>query len=242
MRKNIIIFLLIIVFILSGCSSGDGDKNGAKSTPTPAIRTEAPNITERPTQEPTAEPTQKPTPEPVPTVEPGKETYAEGIKDPEKGIRYSFRPQKGTPTHIMIQQSLATQFFATTTFNKIEVECPSYNDNLGTIVMELYKWMGSYELTLDKESNPPVATKEFVDYTDNALLAIDFEEPLVDGEYLLYLTTPDPSEQVGVWATQDAEDLVTRTYRDDIEFEGIGFGPIVYYTKTPNKLFGPISG
>ena len=38
------------------------------------------------------------------------------------------------------------------------------------------------------------------------------------------------------------EDLHTRTYRDGVEFKGVGFGPIIYYTKTPNKLYGPISG
>ena len=113
-----------------------GDKDGAKSTPTPAIRTEAPGNTEEPDEDPTAEPTEEPTPEPVPTVEPGKETYAEGIKDPDKGIRYTFRPSKGRADHIMINESLATQFFATTTFNKIELEC-QLHDNIGTIVMEL---------------------------------------------------------------------------------------------------------
>lgn len=242
MRKTWFLYALVLILILSSCTPVDEDKDGAKSTPTLSIRTEAPGTTETPDKEPTSEPTEEPSPEPVPTVEPGKETYAEGIKDPDKGARYTFRPSKGRPDHIMINESLATQFFATTTFNKLELECPSYHDNIGTIVMELYRWMGSYDLTLDKDSNPPVVVEEFVDYPDNAILAIELDEPLVDGEYLLYLTTPDPAEQVGVWAIYEAENLHTRTYKDNEEFEGVGFGPIIYYTKTPNKLYGPISG
>jgi hypothetical protein len=237
MKKILIVFPLIVVLLFSGCRELDNKDEGTNSTPTPAIRTEVPS-----TDEPTPEPTEAPTPEPVATVEPGKETYAEGIKDENKGVRYTFRPSTGEANHIMIQESLSTQFFATTTFNKLEVECPSYSDDIGTIVMELYPWMGSYDLTLDKENNPPIVTKEFVNYPDNALLAIELEEALLDGEYLLHLTTPDPSEQVGVWANYDAEDLVCRTYIDGVEKEGCGFGPIVYYTKTPNKLYGPITG
>ncbi len=93
--------------------------------------------------------------------------------------------------------------------------------------------------TIDKENNPPAATQEFMDYADNALLKFEFET-LPDGEYLLYLTSPDASKGVGVWGNYDAEDLRARAYADDEVWENGGFSVSVHYTKTPNKLFGPI--
>lgn len=236
MKKIIFVILVFLIAFSAGCAKKDDNTN--KPTATPAIRTENPS-TSAPTEAPTPAPTPSPTKEPANTIEPGKGTYAEGIQDETKGVKYYFRPNDGRADHKMLSQSLASQFFATTTFNKIEIECPSYNDNEGTIVMELFKWQGSYEATIDRESNPPVATKEHVDYNDNSLLALEFDE-LPDGEYLLYLTTPDAAKQVGVWARYDAEDLRARAYADDQVWENCGFGPYVYYTKTPNKLYGPI--
>lgn len=236
MKKFIIAVFVILLALSIGCADTKDNEN--KPTGTPAIRTEKP--TEKPaTAEPTAEPTPSPTKEPVQTVEPGKETYAGGIKDETKGVRYSFRPTNGKEDHRMISESLAAQFFATTAFSKIEVACPSYSDNEGTIVMELFKWQGTYEATIDREANPPVASIEHVDYTDNAMLALEFD-PLPDGEYLLYLSTPDPAKQVGVWGNYDATNLWARAYADDEVWEGGGFGPIIYYTKTPNNMYGPI--
>ena len=98
MRKTWFLYALVLILILSSCTPVDEDKDGAKSTPTLSIRTEAPGTTETPDKEPTSEPTEEPSPEPVPTVEPGKETYAEGIKGSDKGPGTLSDLQRDVPT------------------------------------------------------------------------------------------------------------------------------------------------
>ncbi len=136
MKKIILIFISFILIVSVACKN---DNTTPKTTTSPVIRTEKPST---PTAKITQEPTPEPTNVPVATIEPGKGTYAEGIKDETTGVKYSFRPSDGRADHKMLTQSIALQFFSTASFNKIEVECPSYSNNEGTFVFELYKWQG----------------------------------------------------------------------------------------------------
>lgn len=198
--------------------------------------TEAPAETPKVTDVPTQAPTEKP---PVATIEPGKETYAGGIAD-EAALQYAFQIPEGTSQHRMLNESLAIQFFATVAFDGLAISCPSYSDDIGTLVFTLYAWQGTYEDTI-APSNKPVAAAEFENYEDNALNQMTFEA-LPDGEYLLYLTTPDAAEQVGIWAmTNSAEKSETRLYADDMIDEGFACGPTISYVKTPKVKAGPLS-
>jgi hypothetical protein len=234
-----IILLLVLVLILTtfvGCK--ELDESNIPTT-TLRIRTEIPSTSVEPTISITVAPTA--TKAPIATVEPGKETYSGGILDENVGIWFTYMPESGRTDHRMLNESLAIQFFATASFDKIQISCPSYSDNEGTITIELFKWQGAYFDTINREKNPAVASIDYVDYKDNATLtlSVDIQQ---DGEYLLYLTTPNKEKQVGVWAKYDVNEseLMSRAYYDDIIWEGGSFGPTIHYTKTPNVLFGPL--
>ncbi len=206
------------------------------------IVTQQPNVTataEAPT--PSPEVTEK---VPVATVEPGKETYAGGIAS-EAATEYAFQTTGTTNEHRMLTESIAVQFFATVAFDGLALSCPTYSDEVGTLEFSLYPWKGTYQDTISAD-NQPVATAEFVNYKDNDRLKMTFGT-LPDGEYLLYLTSPDPSEQVGVWGKVGLSgESETRLYLDD-EVEGNWAAnpcalPLeISYKKTPNVLAGPLS-
>lgn len=233
MKKCIILVLsLVCTLLLFSCKNTDSTDPTAKPDPT-ATTAEA-----TPTAEPTAAPTPSPTKEPAATVEPGKETYA-GSVDPSKGLGVNLSPTTGTIKDEMLTDSLATQFFATTTFNKLDVNCVSYGNNIGRLTFTLYRWMGSYYATLESE---PVATKEYVDFNDNSVLSFPLQEALPDGEYLIVLTSENPDEGVGVYTNEDtdASDLKTRFYKNDEVVEGSGMYMAIHYTKTPTNVAGPL--
>ena len=152
-----------------------------KSTSTPANTDIA--TTQETTSEPTAEPTKEPTPEPAATIEPGKETYA-GEVDSSSGANANLTPTTGTIKDEMITDNLASQFFATTSFNQIDVNCVSYGNDIGTLVISLYRWMGSYFATIEET---PVDSEEFVDFKDNSILQLKLKEEMPDGEYIIFL-------------------------------------------------------
>ncbi len=231
MKKGLLIICILCIAFLFGCSS---EKEDIKQTEEP-IKTLKVQAT--PTAVPTQTPTPSPTPAPAATVEPGKETYAGEILDAQNGIGVNLSPMTGNIKDETITDNLAVQFFATTTFNTINVNCVSYGNNTGTIIFNLYKWMGSYYATLESE---PVAKKEYVDFNDNSILSLPFEIPLPDGEYLLLLTTTEPNEGVGVYTNADVTDAKTRLYKNDEVVEAGAIYMSINYTKTPKNVSGPI--
>lgn len=112
------------------------------------------------------------------------------------------------------------------------------NDNFGNLTFALYAWLGTYELTLKRE---PTKAIRFEDYKDNAHLVLNFESPLPDGEYLLCVKTDTPEEDVGFWYASESFEG-QRVFCEDILFEGVAAHLVVYYTKTPNKRYGPLTG
>ncbi len=179
----------------------------------------------------------------LPTIEPGTEQYAEGILDAEKGTKAFFYPlgsattgdagvENQAPENIVF--SAAVQFFPTTAFNKIGVRSPTWTATEGyTMFFELYAWAGSYNATLE---GSPVAEGEISDWPDGEEAWFAFD-PLPDGEYLLVMTKDGSA---GLWYVQEAF-AGQISYRDDEIWEDASIRLSVYYTKTPNKLYGPLS-
>lgn len=182
---------------------------------------------------PTAEPTERPAP---PTVRPGQHTYAEGIKSDAPVDIYYFdtNPENGVQ---QLFDSIAVQFFPTSEFNAIYVSCPSLNDDIGTITFELFPWMGTYDATV---SGAAAFARTFEDYKDNELIKLALSEPLPDGEYLIYMTTPAPEEGVGVWVKLDDFEG-QRMYVDDVPIEHMHAQIQLSYINTPNNIHGKIS-
>lgn len=227
-----LLICLTCVVLLFGCNDANKAEPTNKPEPTATV-SEA-----TPTAEPTEAPTPSPTKEPAATIEPGKETYA-GEVDDSQGIGVNLSPTTGSIKDEMLTDSIAAQFFATTTFNKIDVNCVSYGNNEGSLTFTLYRWMGSYFASLESE---PVATKDFVDFNDNSVLSLPLNEALPDGEYIIVLTSENPDQGVGVYTNQDVEenDAKTRFYKNDEVVEGSCIFMAIHYTKTPQNVVGPL--
>ena len=111
-----------------------------------------------------------------------------------------------------IDQNAAVQFNSTIPFAGISLSSASWNNNIGSIRMSLFKWDTSYDKTLN---GSPIATEDFVDFEDNLTLKFLFDE-VTAGEYLLYMEniTGNPAESVGYWGHAAAQANV-RAYRNN---------------------------
>ena len=136
-----------------------------------------------------------------------------------------------------IDKSAALQFNSTVPFAGISLTSASWNNNIGSIRMSLYKWDTSYDKTL---SGTPVATEDFVDFADNLTLKFHFDE-VEAGEYLLYMEniTGNPAEDVGYWGYAAAREHV-RAYKNNAEFDFCP-GVSLLYGQDVADPFAPIS-
>ena len=132
-----------------------------------------------------------------------------------------------------VSDSVCIQLYAVTDFNKLYVACPSYNNDIGTIKMSLYKWDINLDITLNGNA---LIEKLFVNFNDNEVLEFEFD-PQEEGEYLLEITGVD--ELTGVWMTSAPVQDVRVYYNGKVQ-PGSPLGGISYIN-TPDKPLGPIS-
>jgi len=124
------------------------------------------------------------------------------------------------------------QFFATTSVNYIEVFCPSWGNNVGSLTLSLYNWKTDYATTI---AGTVIKTQEYVDYADNTWLQILFATPIPAGEYLWVLgNAVDPD--VGMWDVAEGPvnhttDVINYASGEPIEAYHMFR---LQYTKTPN--------
>lgn len=224
-RLSLLLAVLMVaatLFILTSCNNSNAT---IKPTATISPTETALPPTLAPTTVPTQEPTLAPTPTPVDIVSNNPKTV-------------NFFPSSSTQLAQQLSYSLAIQFHATAPLNGLEITCPSWGDSNGTLVFDLYAWAGDFDSTLEKW---PVATQEFVNYSDNANNKMTFDE-LPAGEYLLYITSPDPNQGVGIWTIETEDYEYVALYIEDVYFSN--FVPNhfrVFYTKTPAVLHGNIT-
>ncbi len=233
-KKGMIICLLLcaaltILLVFSAC----GEEKQNDPSPTSAVgASSSPQVTKTPDRSketPEQAPTKEPTPAaPTPEVEIVSQdpVAADFFNDAVLAARYAHS----------VGSSIAIQFYATAPFDSLELTCPSWSDSIGTIVFDLYPWKGSYDGSLGEAA----ATQEFVDYPDNAVNVMTLEE-LPAGEYILYLSSPDPTELVGCYLANEIYDSVA-VYADDIFMDTVSVAYFtVHYTKTPSVLQGPVT-
>lgn len=172
---------------------------------------------------------------PQPTVEPGKGTHSGGIKDENTGIDVNLQSSDGTDT-IHKANSLAVQFYATTSFTSIT---KSLYTSSGTLTITIYKWLGSYEATIGS-GKQIAAQQKFDDISANGKRIVMTFDPLPDGEYVIYVSDPVEGGVVGGTAKTDATSFSTHSYKDDVYWENAAISFLVHYTNTPNTLLGPV--
>lgn len=233
MKKYLVLSIIMIFALVFVSCSGNGDDEPME-TATPVV-TDTPESTDTPVPTDTPEPTAEPTP--MPTTEPGTGEHAGEIISDEP-ITVDFYPnQWHDQDAVAITGSLAIQFFATTSFDKVGVIMPTWGATSGhAATISLYAWQGSYDRTMLSD---PITFEEFSDWEDGADVALEFDEPLVDGEYLIEIYNEE-TPNVGVWyKIEEIVDYV-RVYMDDEVWEDGPVRMFVNYTKTPTDVHGPI--
>lgn len=151
-------------------------------------------------------------------------------------IRTSVCDETANRSAEQIEQNSAVQFCTTAPFSGLALSSASWNNNLGSIRMSLFRWDTSYNKTL---SGTPVATENFVNFADNLTLNFLFNE-VAAGEYLLYMEniSENSTEQVGYWGHAAAH-LNVRAYKNHA-VHSFCPGVSVLYGTPVEELFAPI--
>lgn len=192
---------------------------------TPTLATETPHAT-----------FYHPQPTPIHTVEPGRYMYSGKILS-NLPRRVLFYDTSLNHTPQFVYSDVSFQFFATAAFTEVQLSCPSYNDNIGTLTLALHPWAGTYSLTRKTKA---LATVTYENFRDNEILSLALTESLPDGEYLLVVSTPRQEDFVGIWM-KEGPSLSQRVYVEDMVFEDLSGTLVVYYNQTPEHLYGPLS-
>ena len=236
MKKKIFSTLFctcIVAALLLAASACAGDTGNVQTTPAAVVPTQTPvptspvQPTEVPTEVPTQMPTEVPTPAPTPKIE--------IISEESVTVQFFNETAVAIKKPQMLTESIAIQFYATAPFDSLQLTCPSWSDAVGTLIFDLYKWEGSYRHMFTNTA----ATQEFANYPDNNENVMTFSE-LPAGEYVLYLTSPDPSEAVGCYLADEPDEGIA-IYLDDVFQEGQSVTYFsVHYTKTPDIQQGAV--
>ncbi len=95
------------------------------------------------------------------------------------------------------------KFTASSGFQAINVQCPSWANSIGNLTLSMYKWDTNYAVST---AGTPIATRTFVNFIDNSKLTLEFDNQLA-GDYVWELN--EGTEVVGVWKWTDSTDPVT---------------------------------
>ena len=142
-------------------------------------------------------------------------------KNPDEKAEYLFDVTSGfSACQLEAGKDIAQYMSVDRPFSQIQIDCPSWSNNIGSMTMNLYNWKGDYSSTVASE---PVASEKFVDYEDNSWLALKAEngKSFPAGEYLWVIT--EPVETVGIWKAQyDNMDSSVEvvSYLNGVELEG----------------------
>ncbi len=107
----------------------------------------------------------------------------------------SHSPLDATKTEVGLYLNMEEEF------NAIQVACPNYGNNIGTLIFSLYLWDGDYASSVAADA---LASQSFVDYKDNANNKFEFPTAPA-GEYLLVIKSGG-SDQVGIWFMNNISD------------------------------------
>jgi|GEM_PF-1958424 hypothetical protein len=194
-KKTLLIALAVMLtmFSLASCAgktTGSGDTDTSADV-TATETTAAPDTT---VEETTAEET---TAAPRDTFE-----YVDFFVEKDDGGHdpHSISDVAGT--------ALGAKFTAAGYWTDISLTCPSWSDNVGTMTFAVYKWNTDYNTTIAAQ---PVYTTDFVDYTDNEVLTVEFDGDGLPADTYLWLIK-DGTGGVGIWGKNVSDDPNIVTY------------------------------
>jgi len=106
------------------------------------------------------------------------------------------------------------KFTSSSTFNAVNVTCPSWTNSIGNLTLKLYNWNTNYNTSI---SGSPIASKTFENYDDNSKLTLNFDAQ-VQGDYVWELS--GASEVVGVWKWTESNSSSVQSYFDGKSVSG----------------------
>lgn len=182
MLRKIFIFICVI-FILSAMLFSCGEKSDDKADDV--------NDTKETTME---------TEEIITTAAPV--TEPPGPKKSNKWITFAETDVPGDQNAVKVGdgggfKAIGAKFTAEFIITDISISCPSWSDDIGSMIFKIFKWDTDYATTVAGE---PVFidTETFVDYPDNSMMEVSFEPEIEPGTYLWELS--EGKDGVGVWA------------------------------------------
>ena len=175
----IFVFVIFTAFALFGCGAKE-DKPAEDDAAEAATTLEA---------------TDPPATNPPPTTDPGPKKKMRDIEfadTSDESERHAVKVGEGGG-----YQSIGAKFTAEFTITDIDLSCPSWSDDIGTMVFRMYKWDTDYATT--KAGDPVVEDYDtLVDYPDNAMMNLEFGKEIEPGTYLWELS--EGKDGVGMWA------------------------------------------
>ena len=132
--------------------------------------------------------------------------------------------------------SAGAQFVITAPALKIEICCPTWSRaNGGFLTMSLFKFDKDYETTV---AGNPIASVRYDEFDDNQWLSLDFteENPLVPGEYIVFLDEPEVGQASGIWADKPTPNQIF--YCDGYIDEQYSLRSRITFVGNPESYFG----
>lgn len=151
------------------------------------------------------------------------------ISDRKRSFCFNEGAEGRSAFQVNAQDKYCCRFIATAAFNELDLSCPSYSDNTGSMKMTLFRWNKNFDASVRGEA---LASETFVDFNDNATLYFEFDE-MEAGEYLIMLS--EGYDGVGIWKFSEST-TGTYIYDNGTELPGV-FTMDICYTYTPNKMF-----
>ncbi|MHB8578234.1 MAG: T9SS type A sorting domain-containing protein [Ignavibacteriaceae bacterium] len=116
-----------------------------------------------------------------------------------------------SPVQISAGTSIGMKFTTDSSFVSVGVFCPSWADTTNRVTFKLYRWNTDYATTV---AGTPIADSNFVNYSDNTFLTLNFHSQPV-GTY--YWELSNPSGTVGAWFFNNDQYNATSTSYQNID-------------------------
>lgn len=181
MRKILSVIFIISVLLFTCTLFSCGEKTGDNSDATSDTTETTESTTEAAT-------------EPVTTTEAGPKKVNKWIAFSDSSV-----PEDRNPVSVGANgiTSIGAKFTADFIITDITIECPSWSDDVGSMVFKIYTWNTDYATTVAGTA-VFTDTTSFVDYSDNDFVSVTFNPEIEPGTYLWELS--DGKGGVGVWA------------------------------------------
>lgn len=194
MKKVIVLMLILVMAAFTFTACNDNAKASA-TTKNDATNKPVATATVEPT--PTTEPTETPEPTPTPVPETVREQAISGVIFTDYEQVDTFGAGAGGDPMQADTSDIAVKFTTTKPLVGLKMSCPSWSDDIGSMICRIYAWDTDYETTVSK---PALDVCSLTDYPDNADVPVVYPAALEIGTYLVTLS--EGEDGVGLWSAE----------------------------------------